>query len=61
MVRTRGLLVTLGRGCGARVAMGLGNHGIQGFFTVEDLVRAALVDELPGLPFLTVMTTWLPA
>jgi hypothetical protein len=42
------------------VATGLGNHGIQGFLTVEVLVRAALVDELPGLPFLTVITTWLP-
>jgi hypothetical protein len=58
MVRTRGLLVVLGRGAGARVTAGLGNHGIHGLRTVlVARVRGDEVLELPARPFFTVITT----
>ena len=47
-----------GRGCAGRVAAGLGSHGIHGLRIVLELrARGDDVDELPGLPFLTVTTT----
>lgn len=58
MVRTRGLLVVLGRGADACVSAGLGNHGIQGLRTVlVARVRGDEVLELPARPFFTVITT----
>ena len=62
MVRTRGLLVTLGRGVETRVTAGLGNHGIQGLLAMDvERVRGEVVLVLPALPFLTVITTSLPS